>query len=353
MKIKNESVTIKIGREQKTFQNLILNDYIDLYADSFLSFKDKFLAYCFIKLDTLQEITPESTQMEYDLVLENYLRDFEEIYTENTIINKYNYKNVVENKVGNLNGHKITGIGFGLWDIETDNYKLYAFLDVSSYNVVIQNNQSVSVSRIDKVTSDLKFYCDDNSIKYPLHLTTKGKIEFKANDYDTVFPKLYSIGLGTLYNQMEKEILIKDLDFKKESLGVLRITGAKDYASYPSYNTFPNPNLYPGRINTDLEPLRIEGKENINKANLDFSLEGAFIDKDLSEGLYPSIFLYPNNELYPEKAITKWVIYKFQLYRQRYEGEEEIIEPLNQYYKQSQFTELTGNLKLKIKYEKG
>lgn len=353
MKIKNESVTIKIGNKQRTFQNLILNDYIDLYADSFLSFKDKFLAYCFIKLDTMQEIDEEATEMEYDIVLENYLRDFEEIFTENTIINKYNYKNIVQNKIGDLKGHKITGLGFGLWDTETDNYKLFAFLDVSNYNIVIQDNQDVSVSRIDKVTSDLKFYCDDNSIKYPLHLTTKGKVETKANDYDTVFPKLYSIGLGTLYNQIEKEILIEDLDFKKESLGVLKITGAKDYASYPSHNTFPSPNLYPGRMNIDLEPLRIEGKEDINKANLEFFLEGAFTDKDLSEGLYPSLSLYPNKDLYPEKAVTKWVIYKFKLYRQRYEGETEIIEPLNQFYMQSQFTNLTGNLKLRIKYEKG
>ena len=43
MKIKNESVTIKIGNKERSFHNLILNSYIDLFADSFLKFKNKLL----------------------------------------------------------------------------------------------------------------------------------------------------------------------------------------------------------------------------------------------------------------------------------------------------------------------
>ena len=46
MKVKNLEVGIKIGNKQHKFTNLILNKYLDLFAYSFLEFKDKNLDFC-------------------------------------------------------------------------------------------------------------------------------------------------------------------------------------------------------------------------------------------------------------------------------------------------------------------
>ena len=71
MKVKNLEVGIKIGNKQHKFTNLILNKYLDLFADSFLEFKDKNLDFCCINLTKEKTlITPESTEMQFDTILE-------------------------------------------------------------------------------------------------------------------------------------------------------------------------------------------------------------------------------------------------------------------------------------------
>ena len=91
MKIKNEDVTIRIGNKEKSFKNLILNNYIELFRDSFLEFKNKNLEYCFIKFNATQEITEESTTMDYDIILGSDFNKIQQTYAGNTITNKYTY----------------------------------------------------------------------------------------------------------------------------------------------------------------------------------------------------------------------------------------------------------------------
>lgn len=333
MKVKNESVTVKVGNKERVFTNLILNNYLDLYAESFVSFKQKWLPCCFIKFENTQYIDENSTTMDYDIILEAQFKDMQQIFTENNVTNKYMYyiEQATNQSISDFKGKSIAGIGFGNYSYDTQECIIYAFLDVSKYNIIIQESQSIVISRIDKIITDLKFYSPFPEVIFPTHLTMNGIMEMTGMDYDTIYSQLYSIGTGTLYNKMNNEVLVEDLDFKKIGTGLVGIEGAKDYATYPSFTLYPSPTLYPGRTTEGLAKLKIEDK---------------------GEGLYPSPSLYPGADTYPKVATDKWVIYKFKLYRQRWEGEQEIIEDTGLWYYQSQKTDLTGNLRLEIKYER-
>ena len=197
MKIENKEVSIKIGNKTKTFKNLILNSYLDLFADSFINFKDKDLPYCLINFSKKNTITEESTSMDYDTVLEADFNNNIEILTENTVTNKYYYINPAneEKSLGDFEGQTIKELGFANYDYDNDCYKLYAFLDVSNYNVRIHGNQSIIISRVDKIESDMNMYSSTDKIKGPIHLTKKGILEMKGMEYDKVIPRLHSIGL--------------------------------------------------------------------------------------------------------------------------------------------------------------
>lgn len=335
MKIKNESVTIRIGNKEKAFHNLILDSYIDLFADSFLSFKKKMLTYCFIKFDTTQQINEESTTMDYDTILETNFYKTSETYTENTIINSYTYDTAVVgySEISEFQGHQITGIGFGDYNTDKQQYVLYAFLDVSKYQIIVQEGQEVVISRKDKITSDLLFYSPFSTVKYPVHLTMRGILDLIGMEYNEVFSELYSVAFGTLYNKIDtEEIPVAELDFKKEDLGTVSLVGAQDYAIYPNIDLFPSSELFPGRSSEGLKKLEIP---------------------DRGEGQYPSSLLFPSTELYPKQSSPKYVIYKFKLYIRRWEGEKEIVEDTGYYYYQAQAIDGTGVIKLTIKYERG
>lgn len=334
MRIKNECVSIRIGNKEREFHNMILNNYIDLYAESFISFKDKILPYCAIKFGGSQDIDENSTTMEYDVMLEAELPSISEIFTKDTIINKYMYyKEMNESSsIQEFEGKYISGIGFGNFDDETKAFVLYAFLDVSKYNITFQESQSIAISRTDKITTDLQFYSPCSEVKFPVHLTMKGLLEIKGLDYDKVYSELWSIGTGSLYNVIEDEIPINNLDFRKTGTGIVTIKSAEDFAIYPNLTLYPNATAYPGRQKTGLKELKIEDK---------------------GEGKYPSPLVYPNLSELPKQATKKWIIYKFKLWRERWEETNKIIEDTGLFYYQSQKTDLTGNLKLEIKYERG
>ena len=57
MKVSNEFIRIRTGSKEKIFRNLILNNYLKLYTDSFLQFKDKTLNACLINCTHDTQIT--------------------------------------------------------------------------------------------------------------------------------------------------------------------------------------------------------------------------------------------------------------------------------------------------------
>ena len=222
MKVKNLEVSIKVGNKQHKFTNLILNKYLDLFADSFLEFKDKNLDFCCVNLTNEKTlVTAESTEMPFDTILEFNSAERSELLTENTVINKYNYESPLAgyNSLSSYIGQYIKQIGFGIYDYEAKKFELYAYLDVSKYNIVVQEGQPIVISRMDKVSTDMNFWSNANAVKCPYHLTTKGLLEVNGYEYDTVIPRLYSIGFGSLPYKFTDEYLVEDLDISKTGSG--------------------------------------------------------------------------------------------------------------------------------------
>lgn len=309
MKVKNLEIGIKIGLKERKFTNLILNNYIELFANSLLEFKSKQLQACAINI-TKQNINIDenSTTMQYDTVKLN--RDFQEVLTENTIINKYTFtdEDGVElfPSLNEFSGQTIKQIGFGIYDYETSTFTMYAYLDVSKYNIIIQAGQPIVISRTDKIVSDMKFWSNSNTIKAPYHLTADGLHEISGMDYTRVLPQLYSCGFGILPYLYIDEYLVEDLDIEKTGTGEITITGIN--SNFAKNDLFPRPDLY------------------------------------------------PSPDLYPQAPTANLLIYKFKMYREVYEDPmlPPILEDTGLYY--VQYKELTrfGLIEnLKIKYERG
>ena len=252
MKIKNIEIGIKIGEKEKKFTNLILNNYLDLFANSFLDFKEKNLPYCFVSFTkSNSDITENSTSMEYNTILEADFSQSVEILTEKNIINKYYYTLPVAEyeSLESFTGQAIKQIGFGNYDYDLNDYVMYAYLDISKYNIVVQENQPIIINRIDKITTDMNFWSNSNKIKAPYHLTMRGLLETGGFDYIRVLPQLYSIGFGILPYLYIDEYLVEDLDIEKTGTGEITVNGINgNFAKndlYPSPDLYPRPDLYP------------------------------------------------------------------------------------------------------------
>ena len=308
MKVKNLEVGIKIGNKQKEFTNLILNNYLDLFANSLLNFESKQLTYCAVNITKVKNIINEnSTTMNYDTLIEC---NFEEVLTENAVLNKYNYTEDLTvygyNPISFYNGQTIKEIGFGVYDFDTNKFTMYAYLDVSKYNIVVQESQPVVISRIDKIVSDMKFWSNSNSIKVPYHLTANGLRDITGMEYERVLSKLYSLGFGILPYKYTEEHLIEDLNISKTGIGEITVN-----------NTFNN-----------------------------FA----------KNGLYPNTDLYPNKNLYPKPSTATLLIYKFKMYREQYTDPEQppTLVDTGLFYVQYKKLENFGIINnLKIKYERG
>ena len=308
MKVKNLEVGIKIGNKERKFTNLILNGYLDLFANSLLNFTSKQLIDCVINITKNNtDINENSTTMEFDTIIEGNLN---EVLTQNTVINKYSYteENTLYsyNKISKYIGQTIKEIGFGIYDYETNNFTMYAYLDVSKYNITIQIGQPIIISRIDKIVSDMLFWSNSSTIKVPYHLTADGLHEINGMEYQRILPKLYSVGFGILPYLYIDEYLAEDLDIEKTETGEITITGIN--SNFAKNDLFPRPDLY------------------------------------------------PSPDLYPQAPTANLLIYKFKMYREVYEDPmlPPILEDTGLYYVQYKETDRFGLIKnLKIKYERG
>lgn len=311
MKIENEEVSIRIGNKTKTFKNLILNSYLDLFADSFLDFKQKNLPYCLINFTkNNMDIDENSTEMQYDTILEADFASNIEVLTGSNIVNKYFYKDPVAGMdyLEDFEGQTIKELGFANYDYNSNKYILYAFLDVSKYEITIQNSQPVTISRVDKISSDMKFWANNPKLKAPYHLTTRGLIETIGMEYQTTIPKLYSIGFGVLPYSFIEEYLVENLTIQKGETGIINISN--NFYNYPK------------------------------------------------EDLYPRADLYPKEDLYLQTPTANLLIYKFKMYKKVYpnpESDDYELEDTEMYYSQFKKFEKSeyGKINLSIKYERG
>lgn len=316
MKIKNDLISIKIGKKQYDFHNLILNEYLRTFATSQLDITKvwetrniKELSILLIKFDTpIENISEEKNLKNEDFDIAILSSDTATKNFSNTeIIVQYNYKitadkasiwdykeQTTELNIAKYYGKKITALGFNRYFFESyvKECPVCAILDTSNYNIYLQEKQDFTVSRKDIITTDAFFYSNNNQITHPLHLDP---LSFER------FGIIYSIGLSSYLERIDKEFIIgQDVEITQN--------GAE---------------------------LEIQGIENYLSAE---------------KPIYPNSNLYPSSSLYPIKANYKYIIIKYKVWTGR-NGENMIDTGF--FYHQAISIDKFGNLNLKIKYERG
>lgn len=338
MRIKNELVSIKIGKKQYDFKNLILDEYLKRLARSQLDEKNKNLITvdtrarcCLIKFDkTFEELSAESEiqNSDFDICLMGSTIANQDI-SEQNITTEYLYasdfiwdysKQSGDVQISDYYGKKITAIGFNSWWVR-GTALVMAVLDVSNYNIYLQENQELSVTRKDIITTDALFYSNDKTkVPGPVHLAPYGvpQIIDQANIYenehsykmfnDEGYGILYSIGLSSYSDYIDREFVIgKDVQIKNNGTE-LEIQGIENYLS-----------------NDDL--------------------------------IFPHNNIYPNSTIYPIKSNYKYVILKYKVWQLVHSGtyDNTIETPTDTgyYYNQAIPIDKFGKSNIKIKYERG
>lgn len=291
MKISNENIEIKIGAKKYEFKNLILDEYLRRFAKRQISenemdytVNDTKLKYCLIKFDKqFKDITPEMNinNSDFDICFIWDTFCSQEI-SESQIMIQYTYtpgfiwdynKNAGNsNGITDYYGKKITAIGFNSYWANDVNLSfkvpVCAILDISNYNIYLQERQDISITRRDIITTDALFYSNDkNKVPGPVHLAPYGvpQIIEQANIYndsrdswrifnDFGYGILYSVGLSSYKDYIDKEFVIgKDIQLELNGTE-LKINDLKNYMSannlkYPSNDVFANDNMYPLKTN--------------------------------------------------------------------------------------------------------
>lgn len=316
MKVRNDYVKIKTNEKEYTFHNLILDEYLDLFAKGNIEINDnagyKAMMYCLIKLDNELQFNEDSkiSNHDFDFIiadtmnLRNKIINGDIVFNTNQVVTNYNYlgNNCFKYENGTTKSaeledyinRKITTIAFCATINEEQN--VFSILDVSKFNIIITSGMELNIKRRDSIENDMIFYSDNPQITFPVHLSPYGIPSVYGSETKDNNAKIYSIGLGYYPNkvEIEKNILLYETDVSK--------TG-------------------------------------------EVSIQGIEINKKGSP-MYPSIRLYPNNKLYPSQRRYKYIILKYGLH-------EDGIN-LGAFYSQAmKITKNYGINSLKIKYERG
>lgn len=251
MKIKNEYVKIKTDKKEYIFNNLILDTYLRRMAEIQEDFDNRywqapFLSKCYVKFDRKLDFDVESILYPSDF-------DVEFNMTNNYVSNSTN-KNEIEYVYRSNNRYsnkKITAIGFFANDT------CYACLDLYDYSLKVKETDNVSIVRKDIISTEATFNSSISKVSYPIHLTPVPIEWYEENPKTTEeYPyyeslasaHIYSVGLGTNKNEMQKEVILDDNNteffgnkiifrdiFSNENLvGIL-----EPNMNYPSNNLYP------------------------------------------------------------------------------------------------------------------
>ncbi len=265
MKIKNESIVIRNGKKKIELTNLILDAYLNQFADSQISTAKavltknrKFLNYCLLKFDTPLTDYDETSRIpneQFSICLMDGA-NVNQVGNEKKVTIQYDYVFNVssslwdyENKDSGMNlsqfyNKKITAIGFNVWwtpTIQDEFEPVCAILDVSDYNIYLQENQEFSITRKDVIETDIEFYSPSDKIKYPVHIAPKN-IEnlylpplamWKYWD-DVAYPILYSIGFSNEKDKiLEEHIIANDEMYCRADTNKLYINNVNILESVP------------------------------------------------------------------------------------------------------------------------
>lgn len=313
MKVKNNFVKIQNGNKTYIRKNMILNTYITRLFNAQLdtTHSTSQIASCFIKFDTpIENVQYDTvlTQSDFDVTLFDSTTNevvgnekFQKMTERNKNNIKINYlfsneglfyagdEYLYSNDFARFDRKKITAIGFGFGNA------VFAFLDTSNMNIIINGNEGINITREDILQSD--GIC--KGFEYPLHLVND------IADYDAVYiehttlikkAQLYSVGFGNTLGLMEEEYLIGNVQVARDDNSItFNVNRVKKVGHYPSEN--------------------------------------------LHLGFYPTM----DN--------SKYLIFKYRLYRYS-TAAQGLYEYTDEYYTMSMPNENFGDLEIKLKLER-
>ncbi len=274
-KVKNVSVNIQIGKKEYYFKNLILNTLLNNYANSLIDNYNawgKSLSHCLLKFEDFENISEdiELINNDFDICILNTSTDtFTSAnkvtnkyvcYTEDNFIYDYKKKTALNVKLSDYNGKKVYWLGFSY----TFAYQksVLAILNVSNYDVYIQDGEELRITRIDEISTDAIFTSLHEKANAPVHLFPDGiQGIFPAKElwnadhtngttiYHNAYAKLTNFGLGNTPDNIEIEYDVTgNYEVNNNIFTIKNIWSPKGL--YPSNEVFPDDNLYP-----DLEPF--------------------------------------------------------------------------------------------------
>lgn len=308
MKIKNEYIEIKKGNKVFTKRNMILDVYLHQIFNSQIDDEHdtSTIGYCFIKFDEpIGSITYESDvdpKDYFDVVLYS-IKNYNPIVKTSSNVVKLIYKYNSDLNFLYNNGTSWVGKGMNTFNMFAGRRitalgfgtynKLFAFLDTRNMNIVVNRNESVQISRVDSIQSDGIVV----GYEYPLHLIQDAVNQTALGRQNKICAQLYSIGFGNVMGLMEEEYLIDDVTTTSDNNSItFNVNRTKKVGHYPS--------------------------------------------KNLQLGFYPTM----DN--------SKYLIFKYRLYRRILVDDEYITNYLDEYYTMNMANENFGNLQIKLEIER-
>lgn len=328
-KIKNLYIALKVDNREYKFKNLILDKMLCLYANSLdpnlrVEFVQTSMERCVISFNPITDITHDRIFQENEfninlsLTRRNTIINSNKINTTSVFASEGGYiTDISTGKVSSLSnyvGEKICVLGFRNSDIS-------AVLDVSNYDIYIQEGEEITITRVDVVSTDNIFTNISNEdvydkLKGPVHLCPNRSCE-------GILPEV----ILTSSNGTRQTKIKRDAEARLVSYGLSNTTNNIELEYDINNNYIINNNI--------------------------FSINNIW----LPAGLYPSSTLYPSPHLFPDKPKFKYLILKFKLYQKipvgTYESYIEEEQFTGAQYLQAIEIQNRGNVNLNIKYERG
>lgn len=184
MKIKNDCIDIKIGKKSYHFRNMIFDNYIHKFVERNLDNNDESLKfkYILLKLDEPIQGYDYDTELsvgDFDLGIQILDDEYEQELSGTNIIATYfvvvgQYDRVagiplIVRELNYYNGRKICNIAFSSGIYEGSD--VYTILDTSRHSIYIEENETISITRRDVITTDANFSSNNKTkVPAPAHL---------------------------------------------------------------------------------------------------------------------------------------------------------------------------------------
>lgn len=298
MKVINESVVLKKGSKIYEFKNLIMDCYLEKFAEAQLLSENHnnianqlSLPSVAIKFDVPLDVEEDSLYYGDDFDVFSFSAMDNQV--QQTISNQQitiQYKYPLEQQVltmveGSLSqttlssfaGRKITAIAFfPIWMciMATGVYRIpaRAILDVSAQNIYIEENMPLSITRKDTITTDAEFYSPFNSVKGFVHLIPDKNGLTSYAQYRQ-FGILESIGITNNPRRLDNELVIgEDVTVTRNGN---KITFSEIANDFNPRKIFPGPRIFPG---LGIYPLKSSYKYFFLKYKVLEAPNGTYVD---------------------------------------------------------------------------